>query len=131
MYAIIQTGGKQYKVSKGDNIQVELLPDDIDSKVNFDKVLMLNDDGRIEIGTPYLENVQVFGKVVSSGKKDKIKVVKFKRRKRYARTAGHRQSFSEIEITDIQSSSDNDKEQMKSTESEQTPEQTSGEENGT
>ena len=127
MYAIIQTGGKQYKVSKGDNIQVELLPDDIDSKVNFDKVLMLNDEGRVEIGTPYLENVQVFGKVVSSGKRDKIKVVKFKRRKRYARTAGHRQSFSEIEITDIQSSSDNDKEQMKSTESEQT----SGEENGT
>ena len=131
MYAIIQTGGKQYKVSKGDNIQVELLPDDIDSKVNFDKVLMLNDEGRVEIGTPYLENARVFGKVVSSGKKDKIKVVKFKRRKRYARTAGHRQSFSEIEITDIQSSSDNDKEQMKSTESEQTPEQTSGEENGT
>ena len=131
MYAIIQTGGKQYKVSKGDNIQVELLPDDIDSKVNFDKVLMLNDEGRVEIGTPYLENVQVFGKVVSLGKKDKIKVVKFKRRKRYARTAGHRQSFSEIEITDIQSLSDNDKEQMKSTESEQTPEQTSGEENGT
>ncbi len=110
---------------------MELLPDDIDSKVNFDKVLMLNDEGRVEIGTPYLENVQVFGKVVSLGKKDKIKVVKFKRRKRYARTAGHRQSFSEIEITDIQSSSDNDKEQMKSTESEQTPGQTSGEENGT
>ena len=131
MYAIIQTGGKQYKVSKGDNIQVELLPDDIDSKVNFDKVLMLNDEGRVEIGTPYLENARVFGKVLRSGKKDKIKVVKFKRRKRYARTAGHRQSFSEIEITDIQSSSDNDKEQMKSTESEQTPEQTSGEENGT
>ena len=131
MYAIIQTGGKQYKVSKGDNIQVELLPDDIDSKVNFDKVLMLNDEGRVEIGTPYLENVQVFGKVVSSGKKDKIKVVKFKRRKRYARTAGHRQSFSEIEITDIQSSAQNDKEEMRSTESEQAPEQTLGEENGT
>ena len=131
MYAIIQTGGKQYKVSKGDNIQVELLPDDIDSTVNFDKVLMLNDEGRVEIGTPYLENVQVFGKVVSSGKKDKIKVVKFKRRKRYARTAGHRQSFSEIEITDIQSSSQNDKEEMRSTESEQAPEQTLGEENGT
>ena len=127
MYAIIQTGGKQYKVSKGDNIQVELLPDDIDSKVNFDKVLMLNDEGRVEIGTPYLENVQVFGKVVSSGKKDKIKVVKFKRRKRYARTAGHRQSFSEIEITDIQSASQSDEEQMKGTE----PEQTSGEDNGT
>ena len=131
MYAIIQTGGKQYKVSKGDNIQVELLPEDTDSTVSFDKVLMLNDEGRVEIGTPYLENVQVFGKVVRSGKKDKIKVVKFKRRKRYTRTAGHRQSFSEIEITDIQGLSGSDNEEIKSTEPEQTLEQTLGEDNGT
>ncbi len=127
MYAIIQTGGKQYKVSKGDSIEVELLPADVDSKVNFDKVLMLNDEGRVEIGAPYLENAQVSGKVVRSAKKDKIKVVKFRRRKRYTRTAGHRQSFSEIEITDIQRSPENDKEEMKSSEPEKTP----GEENGT
>ena len=105
MYAIIKTGGKQYKISKGDSIQVEKLDADVDSTVNFDKVLMLNDEGQIEIGSPYLENTKVSGKVVSLGKKDKIKVVKFRRRKRYTRTAGHRQSFSEIEITDIQKTS--------------------------
>ena len=121
MYAIIQTGGKQYKVSKGDNIQVELLPADDNGKVNFDKVLMLNDENHVEIGTPYLENAQVLGKVVRSAKKDKIKVVKFRRRKRYTRTAGHRQSFSEIEITDIQRSSEQAKDAMKSTETEETP----------
>ena len=127
MYAIIQTGGKQYKVSKGDNIQVELLPADDNGKVNFDKVLMLNDENHVEIGTPYLENAQVFGKVVRSAKKDKIKVVKFRRRKRYTRTAGHRQSFSEIEITDIQSSPQQTNDEIKSTK----PEKTSGENNGT
>ena len=127
MYAIIQTGGKQYKVSKGDNIQVELLPADIDSKVSFDKVLMLNDEGRLEIGTPYLENAQVLGKVVRLGQKDKIKVVKFRRRKRYTRTAGHRQLFSEIEITDIQRLSENDNNKIKSDDSQET----SGEDNGT
>ena len=127
MYAIIQTGGKQYKVSKGDNIQVELLPNDVDSKVSFDKVLMLNDEGRLEIGTPYLENAKVFGKVVRLGQKDKIKVVKFRRRKRYTRTAGHRQLFSEIEITDIQRLSENDNNKIESDDSQET----SGEDNGT
>ena len=99
MYAIIKTGGKQYKVSKGDHIQVEKV--DADDTVNFDKVLMLNDEGQVEIGQPYLENAVVSGKVVSVGRKDKIKVVKFKRRKRYTRSLGHRQAFSEVEITDI------------------------------
>ncbi len=127
MYAIIQTGGKQYKVSKGDNIQVELLPAAVDDTVRFDKVLMLNDEDRVEIGTPYLENTQVLGKVVRSGKKDKIKVVKFKRRKRYTRIAGHRQSFSRIEITDIQKTPEQAKDEIKSTEFEKTP----GEDNGT
>lgn len=101
MYAIIKTGGKQYKVSEGAYIQVEKLEADVDDTVNFDKVLMLNDNGQIEVGTPYLENATVSGKVVRASKKEKIKVVKFKRRKRYMRSTGHRQSFSEIEITDI------------------------------
>ena len=127
MYAIIQTGGKQYKVAKGDKIQVELLPADLDSTVSFDKVLMLNNEGHVEIGMPYLENAQVFGKVVNLGHKDKIKVVKFRRRKRYTRTAGHRQLFSQIEITDIQISSERDKDEIKSDE----PQETSGENNGT
>ena len=127
MYAIIQTGGKQYKVAKGDKIQVELLPADLDSTVSFDKVLMLNNEGHVEIGMPYLENAQVFGKVVNLGQKDKIKVVKFRRRKRYTRTAGHRQLFSQIEITDIQISSESDKDEIKSDE----PQETSGENNGT
>jgi len=126
MYAIIQTGGKQYKVSKGDNIQVELLAADGDGTVCFDKVLMLNDKDCVEIGTPYLENAQVFGKVVCSGKKDKIKVVKFRRRKRYTRTAGHRQSFSQIEITDIQKASEQSKDEIKSTEIEKTPREDNG-----
>lgn len=104
MYAIIKTGGKQYKVSKGDYIQIESLNVAVDSTVNFDKVLMLNNDGTVNIGTPYLEDTVVSGKVVREAKKDKIKVVKFKRRKCYTRIAGHRQAFSEIEITDIKTS---------------------------
>ena len=101
MYAIIKTGGKQYKVSKGDNIKIESLDVAIDSTVNFDQVLMLNDAGKVTLGTPYLKDTVVCGKVVQSGKHDKIKIIKFKRRKCYTRTKGHRQTFSEIEITDI------------------------------
>ena len=108
MYAIIKTGGKQYKVSKGDNIQVEKLDTNIDGTVNFNKVLMLNDKGSVEVGAPYLENTVVSGKVVRCGKRDKIKVVKFRRRKRYTRKIGHRQMFSEIEITDIKRTSGED-----------------------
>ena len=101
MYAIIKTGGKQYKVSKGDSIRVEALNADIDSTIQFDKVLMLNGADKIEIGTPYLEKATVSGKVLSCGRGEKINVLKFKRRKRYLRRNGHRQSFTEVEITEV------------------------------
>lgn len=101
MYAIIKTGGKQYKVAQGDSIQVELLNADVDSTVQFDKVLMLNDGGKVKIGTPYLAKATVSGKVLSCGRGEKIRVLKFKRRKRYTRRIGHRQSFAKVEITQI------------------------------
>ena len=103
MYAIIKTGGKQYKVSKGDNIRVEAFDADVDSTVQFDKVLMLNDGGKIKIGTPYIEQATVSGKILGYGRGEKIKVLKFKRRKRYMRRSGHRQSFAEVEITEVSS----------------------------
>ncbi|MBC6413730.1 MAG: 50S ribosomal protein L21 [Chromatiales bacterium] len=108
MYAIIKTGGKQYKVCKGDHIQIDKLEVAADSTVHFDKVLVLSDADDVNIGTPYLADTVVSGKVVRSAKKNKIKVIKFKRRKCYTRTAGHRQAFSEIEITDIKKTSGED-----------------------
>ena len=101
MYAIIKTGGKQYKVSKGDRIRVECLTGESDSTVNFDKVLLLREEDQLAVGTPYLEDVVVSGKLLQSAKDDKIKVVKFKKRKRYTRCKGHRQAFSEVEIVAI------------------------------
>ena len=101
MFAVIESGGKQHKVAKGDYLQVELLSEEEGSKVEFDKVLMISDGKDSKIGTPFLEKAKVTGKVVRHGKSDKIKVFKMKRRKDYRRTQGHRQSFTEVLIEKI------------------------------
>tara|TARA_B100001245_G_C22783657_1_gene378302 strand:+ start:569 stop:880 length:312 start_codon:yes stop_codon:yes gene_type:complete len=103
MFAVIESGGKQLKVTEGENLQVELLTGEEGSKVEFNKVLMISDGKKSKVGTPFLEKAKVIGKVVRHGKSDKIKVFKMKRRKGYRRTQGHRQSFTEVLIETINS----------------------------
>ena len=101
MYAIVNTGGKQYKVSQGDVLRVEKMPGEIGSPVSFDKVLMVSDGENVNIGQPVLDNVEVKGHIMEQGKAKKIIVFKYKRRKRYRRKQGHRQPYTAIKIDSI------------------------------
>ncbi len=101
MYAVIKTGGKQYKVAAGDYLKVEKLDGDVGSKVVIDKVLMLADGDDVTIGAPLVAGAKVNATVLSHGKGDKVRIFKFNRRKHYRKTQGHRQSFTEIKIEDI------------------------------
>ena len=101
MYAVIETGGKQYRVSQGQRIKIEKLDAAAGDTVNLDKVLMVANGEDIKVGTPYVKGGQVTAKVAAHGRNDKIKIVKFRRRKHYRKSAGHRQDFTEIEITAI------------------------------
>ncbi len=103
MFAVIESGGKQHKVSEGDSLQVELLAEEEGSKVEFDKVLMISNGKDSKVGTPYLDKAKVTGKVVRHGKTDKLIVFKMKRRKGYRKTQGHRQDFTEVLIEAINS----------------------------
>ncbi len=102
MYAIIQTGGKQYKVSPGSEIKVEKIDAEPGSLITLDKVLAVSTDDGLEIGRPYLENRKVIARVIRHGKEKKIIVFKFKRRKNYKRKKGHRQLYSIIRIENIE-----------------------------
>lgn len=101
MYAVISTGGKQYKVRAGDTLKVERLAADEGSTVEFDKVLLVEDDGKVTVGAPFIEGGCVSALIKSHGRHTKVKVVKFKRRKKYRRTYGHRQAFTEVAIESI------------------------------
>lgn len=101
MYAIIASGGKQYRVAPGDVIKVEKLETDAGNTIVFDKVLLVNTDQRCDIGAPYVEGSKVEGKALAHGRAKKIEVVKFLRRKRHTRRKGHRQEFTQVEITGI------------------------------
>lgn len=101
MYAIIQTGGKQYRVSPGDVLRVEYLPGERGDKVVLDQVLMVNDDQDLRIGQPLLENASVRTQILRQGKAKKIVVFKKKRRKNYRRKQGHRQLFTALQIQEI------------------------------
>lgn len=101
MYAVVATGGKQYKVKEGETLRVEKLPGEIGSSVSFDRVLMYSDGENVTIGQPVLENIAVTGHIVEQGKAKKIIVFKYKRRKRYRRKQGHRQQFTAIKIDSI------------------------------
>lgn len=101
MYAIIASGGKQYRVTTGDIIKVEKLDGKEGDSVTFDKVLLVNDDDKLNVGTPCLDSSTVQGKVIQQERDQKIDLVKFIRRKRYTRKTGHRQSLTKIEITSI------------------------------
>ena len=102
MYAIVNTGGKQYKIQQGDVLRVEKIPGEVGSPVSFDKVLMFSDGENVNIGRPVLDNVAVKGHIVDQGKDKKIIVFKYKRRKRYRRKLGHRQQYTEIKIDSIE-----------------------------
>jgi len=101
MYAIIESCGKQYKVSEGDIVFFEKLDANEGKKVTFDKVVLVSSEKNIEVGTPYVKGVKVEGKVVEHGKAKKIIVYKYKAKKNYRRTQGHRQPFTKVEITKI------------------------------
>lgn len=100
MYAIIATGGKQYRVSEGDVIYIEKIDAQVDSAVSFDVLLVGNEDD-VKVGTPVVEGVKVEGKVVGQIRGEKIVVFKYKSKKNYRRKQGHRQPYTKVEITKI------------------------------
>ncbi len=101
MYAVIETGGKQYRVAPGDVIEIEKLEVDEGDEVALDRVLMVADGEQVRIGTPMLSGAKVTATVKTHGRADKIRIFKLRRRKNYRRTQGHRQHYTQIEITAI------------------------------
>ena len=101
MYAVIEACGKQYKVTKGDVVFFEKLDVEEGKKVTFDKVVLVSDEGKVEVGAPYVKGIKVEGKVVAHGKGKKIIVFKYKPKKNYRRKQGHRQPYTKVEITAI------------------------------
>jgi large subunit ribosomal protein L21 len=101
MYAVIETGGKQYRVEQGQRIKVEKLNADEGATVDLDKVLLVADGEDIKVGAPYLAGGKVTATVASQGRGKKVHIIKFRRRKHYAKKQGHRQAYTELEITGI------------------------------
>lgn len=101
MYAIIETGGKQYRVSEGDTITVEKLNIEDGDTVEFDKVLLLGEGADVKVGTPYIDGAKVAARVVESGKAKKVVIFKYKAKKDYRKKQGHRQPYTTIEITSL------------------------------
>ena len=102
MYAIIKTGGKQYKVSEGDTIYVEKLEAAVDDAVTFDQVLTVVTDGGVKVGKPLIDGAKVTGKVLQQGKEKKILVFKYKAKSNYRRRQGHRQPYTKVSIEKIE-----------------------------
>ena len=100
-YAVFKTGGKQYRVKPGDTLDVELLPNDVDSVAEFDEVLAVSKDGELTVGAPKVEGAKVLAQIVSHYKDRKLMVFKYKAKTRYRRKRGHRQSYTRLEIQDI------------------------------
>jgi len=103
MYAVIESCGKQYKVAEGDVVFFEKLDAEEGKKVTFDKVILVSEEGKVQVGNPYVKSMKVEGKVVSHGKGKKIIVFKMKAKKNYRRKQGHRQPYTKVEITAIKS----------------------------
>ncbi len=101
MYAVIHTGGKQYRVKPGELLKVETLLAEAGQEIHFDKVLLVQTDSGIKIGKPYLEGGKVTATVTAQGRHPKVKILKFRRRKHHMKQAGHRQNFTEVKITGI------------------------------
>ena len=101
MYAVVKTGGKQYRVSTGDRLKVESLNVEAGDEVSLTDVLMVGSQETVTVGSPLLENASVNAKVLTHGRGDKVKFIKFRRRKHHRKQAGHRQNYTELEITSI------------------------------
>ena len=101
-YAVFKTGGKQYRVKPGDTLDVELLPDEVDSVAEFGEVLALSDGGEVTIGAPLVEGAKVTAQVLSHYKDRKLMVFKYKAKNRYRRKRGHRQTYTRLQIRDIE-----------------------------
>jgi large subunit ribosomal protein L21 len=101
MYAVIKTGGKQYRVQAGEKIKVEQIPADVGSQIVLDQVLMVGNGEAVTIGKPLVAGAQVSATVVSQGRHDKVKIFKMRRRKHYQKRQGHRQNYTEIQIGEI------------------------------
>jgi large subunit ribosomal protein L21 len=102
LYAIFETGGKQVQASPGERLRVEKLPAEVGSKVEFERVLLVHNDGKIQVGRPYVEGARVVGTVIGHDRDKKVLVFKKKRRKQYRRTHGHRQAFTAVSIEKIE-----------------------------
>ena len=101
MYAVIKTGGKQYRVSAGDKLKIEKLDAEIGSEVTFDQVLMIGDGDNVKVGGPMLSGAMVKATVLNQARGDKIHIFKMRRRKHYRKSQGHRQYFTEVQIGGI------------------------------
>jgi large subunit ribosomal protein L21 len=101
MYAVIKTGGKQYRVTEGQTIKIEQLNVEPGATLNFDRVLMMVDGSNIQVGAPFIENGNVSATVLEQGRHKKIRIIKFRRRKHYMKRMGHRQNYTEVKITKI------------------------------
>ncbi|HBR95906.1 MAG TPA: 50S ribosomal protein L21 [Gammaproteobacteria bacterium] len=101
MYAVIKTGGKQYRVAQGDKLRVETLKASEGDDVELDSVLLVGEGEDVKIGAPMVENAKVTARVVSHGRADKVEIIKFRRRKHHRKQMGHRQNYTLLEITDI------------------------------
>jgi len=103
MFAVIETGGKQYLIKTGDSLKIEKLPAEVGKEVVFDKVLLLaSEDGKdVKIGTPYLAGISIAATVEEQGRSKKIRVVKFKRKVRYKRVRGHRQDYTKVKVKKV------------------------------
>ena len=101
MYAIIRSGGKQYRVKAGEQVRVEALAAEVGSSVSLEEVLLVGDGDGVKVGAPLVSGAKVKATVVSHGRGDKVKIFKLRRRKHYQKTQGHRQSYTELRIDDI------------------------------
>ena len=101
MYAVIQTGGKQYRVSEGDTLKIEKLEAEEGANVDFDRVLMVADGDAVSVGAPFIEGGKVTATVKAHGRAKKVNIIKFRRRKHHLKRQGHRQWFTELKITGI------------------------------
>jgi len=101
MYAVIKTGGKQYKVAVGEKLKVEQIPAELDSQIELTEVLMIADGDKVQVGAPFVSGAKVVAKVVEHGRGEKIRIFKMRRRKHYQKRQGHRQNYTRIEIVSI------------------------------
>jgi large subunit ribosomal protein L21 len=101
MYAVIKTGGKQYRVAAGEKIKIEQIPADVGQEVRLDQVLAIGNGADLSVGTPLVAGANVLAKVIAQGRHDKVRIFKMRRRKHYQKHQGHRQAFTELEISAV------------------------------